>query len=495
MVPPHFGHSVTMDHIDRKFWGFCKSTFPCVQRSTDSFLTYHNTDVQNWCPGRSVLKGTNLWLTDFAKMQNRAGILAAIQSLAGIYIYDYQPAEIVRRRVNQHFAEAESRLSHLLANASSLNNQDATELITLASILSMQDIVLTERRLRRPYNPRWLQGFKQSEHFLQKTDPGNRFWKSENVQLDSLRISQAVIVGRAVILAQPMMPLPSPATFDFGAEAGRFGWLLYGTPMEMYEIHGGCGFSKRLLHLFSQVTCCAARLNQDPGSVIVPRTAEYLLTELLDLRQWSSESTPWEDAKDKPPPSSWVRTMPDNYVIQTPEEMTDITAEAWRLAGLVYLQCRLMRLPRNDPAVLCHLSDLARCISIMPTSGYVFTAQAPLLPVFFLGLLATAPDHKQVAIAWFEQVIYTPVRSVSSVSLKNGVFVICLITKKTLSTQQSVPPLYEALNRILSWLPKEMGLPLSTNKELPSAIADRQPWWEQMVSKVQEREPEVLCLT
>ena len=224
-------------------------------------LTYRAADVQNWCPGRSVLRGTNLWLADFARMQAKEGILAAIQSLAGIYIYDYQPSEVVRRRVRQHFAAAEFRLSHLFANASTLKGQDVTELITLASILSMQDIVLTEHRLQRPHKPRWLQGFKQGEHFLRKTDPGVRFWKSTNVQLDSLRISQAVIVGRAVILAQPMTPLPSPATFDFNAETGRFGWLLYGTLKEIHEIHGGCGFSKRLLHLFSQITCCAAPIS------------------------------------------------------------------------------------------------------------------------------------------------------------------------------------------------------------------------------------------
>lgn len=48
----------------------------------------------------------------------------------------------------------------------------------------------------------------------------------------------------------------------------------------------------------------------------------------------------------------------------------------------------------------------------MPTSGSHFTAQAPLLPVFFLGLLATNPDHKDVSLAWFEKVVQTPVRSV-----------------------------------------------------------------------------------
>jgi hypothetical protein len=71
------------------------------------------------------------------------------------------------------------------------------------------------------------------------------------------------------------------------------------------------------------------------------------------------------------------------------------------------------RLPRNHPEVVSNLGDLAKCISVMPTSGSHFTAQAPLLPVFFLGLLATEPAHKSVSRTWFEQVVRTPVRSVS----------------------------------------------------------------------------------
>lgn len=79
----------------------------------------------------------------------------------------------------------------------------------------------------------------------------------------------------------------------------------------------------------------------------------------------------------------------------------------------------IIRLPRNHPDVVSNLADLAKSISIMPTSGAVFTAQAPLLPVFLLGLLATVEDHEQVAHAWFQQVISTPVRSVSEL-VKQG---------------------------------------------------------------------------
>lgn len=63
------------------------------------------------------------------------------------------------------------------------------------------------------------------------------------------------------------------------------------------------------------------------------------------------------------------------------------------------------------------MDDLAKCIRIMPTSGSHFTAQAPLLPVFFLGLLATNPAHREVSRGWFQQVTNTPVRSVSQTSM------------------------------------------------------------------------------
>lgn len=72
-------------------------------------------------------------------MEGSNGVLSAIQSLAGIYVYDYQPLEEISRRINRRFALAETRLSHLLAKTN-LNVDEASELITIASILSMQDV-------------------------------------------------------------------------------------------------------------------------------------------------------------------------------------------------------------------------------------------------------------------------------------------------------------------------------------------------------------------
>lgn len=72
-------------------------------------------------------------------MEGSEGVLCAIQSLAGIYVYDYQPMEEISRRINHRFALAEARLSHLLSRAD-LTVEEASELITILSILSMQDV-------------------------------------------------------------------------------------------------------------------------------------------------------------------------------------------------------------------------------------------------------------------------------------------------------------------------------------------------------------------
>jgi hypothetical protein len=142
-----------------------------------------------------------------------------------------------------------------------------------------------------------------------------------------------------------MSPLKSPFNFDPEKEAARFGWLLYGDMQDMYEIHGGCGFSKKLLHCMSQISYCAARLYQDPESQVVPLTAQFLLSELLDMRQWSCapDAAPWEDVKTQPQTIVMVRAAPQGYVIDSICHMTEVTAEAWRIAAIVYLQCRALR--------------------------------------------------------------------------------------------------------------------------------------------------------
>jgi hypothetical protein len=74
-------------------------------------------------------------------MHKSMGVLSAIQSLAGIYIYDYLPLDSIRSRVNQRFFDAEERFTQLLNDPETARNEmQANEFITIAVILSMQDV-------------------------------------------------------------------------------------------------------------------------------------------------------------------------------------------------------------------------------------------------------------------------------------------------------------------------------------------------------------------
>jgi hypothetical protein len=100
-------------------------------------------DIKNWCPGRSVLENTNLWLKDLAPMGKNKGILHAIQSLAGVYIYDYLPDERIRKRINERYAMANEYFVELLTAPESRMRGQGREVITMAVLLSMQDVCTT----------------------------------------------------------------------------------------------------------------------------------------------------------------------------------------------------------------------------------------------------------------------------------------------------------------------------------------------------------------
>jgi hypothetical protein len=155
MLPPQFGFQAKMDRIDRRLFEFCTSvvyvpvkghTIPCwVCRASSHELI---TDTKNWCPGRSILNHTNLWLRDLAPMHKNEGILYAIQSLAGVYIYDYLPDELIRQRINERYVMADEYFSKLLVAPESRRIGGGDEVITMAVILSMQDVRVTANRCR-----------------------------------------------------------------------------------------------------------------------------------------------------------------------------------------------------------------------------------------------------------------------------------------------------------------------------------------------------------
>ncbi|KAI8710506.1 hypothetical protein NCS52_01567700 [Fusarium sp. LHS14.1] len=435
-------------------------------------LTFY---LNNWCPGRSVLVETNPWLLILAQACRNTAISDAIASaigcLAGVYIYDYLADERIREAACRRYAMAAKYYQELLKDLKSKRPGEGEESVALGVVLSAIHVVQVQQRHGKPGSPSWLEGYKQCKSFLHQTNPGGPFWENVAVQRSHLRDALSVIVGRGLIFSQLLAPLPDADLFNPPEQATEFNWLLFGNERETLEVHGGCGLSTRLMHSIARVSYCVSCLMQKPESTVFQMTPEYLLLDLETTRQWSREYKSWEMAEESPQPIEWIRSRSNIMMTESKEEVAEVTAEAWRITAIIYLFCRLLRnsrLPRNHPLVVSQMDDLARCIRIIPTSGPYFTAQAPLLPAFILGLLAIGTDHKKVLQTWFEQILKTPVRS-------------------------SVPLLLESLKRTWCWVDNDIKTPTPL-AVLPEAICERDPWWEKLVAAITESEGGILCV-
>lgn len=142
----------------------------------------------------------------------------------------------------------------------------------------------------------------------------------------------------------------------------------------------------------------------------------------------------------------------------------------------------------------------------MPTSGPYFTAQAPLLPVFILALLATTQEHQRIAEAWFQKVCKEPIRSVSDHSCSrvtpwNTHFFAQAVQsyhppaplRVLMTSPQTLHSTYSSVRRIRGWIDRILMLPPNPTN-LPDSIAKRDPWWERLVTAIGEIEENTLCL-
>jgi hypothetical protein len=197
--------------------------------------------------------------------------------------------------------------------------------------------VSPERRWNHEQQPRWLLAYRYAEEILDARDPGSRFWRRENIQLTQLQMAHYVMVGRGLILSEPLSALPVD---NPEKRSERCQWLLYG---DSNEIHGACGFSRKLLFRVSQITLITACQASNPkGEEDWTRLACFIMKELDEIRQVNPEGVQPKVTVGHQPIED-IRMKPAKYVITTREEMTEVTAEAWRIAIIAYLQCRFWR--------------------------------------------------------------------------------------------------------------------------------------------------------
>ncbi|KAL8714149.1 MAG: hypothetical protein Q9220_001877 [cf. Caloplaca sp. 1 TL-2023] len=346
-----------------------------------------------YCDGRTLLPKSNGWYNDVAPMAAESDCVKhAVLALAGTYLLDYLPSVGLQRDANYHYKRAVGLLREALENPQiqEVGKEDAV--VSALALLNIDDLVNWELHQPRNTEPKWYRGVRTAKKILDNSDPGYRYWKPGNVQSSNARLSNGSLIALYDITSQPMMPL------EAAEEKCPYSWLLEGTEKDVRKIHGLTGMSSKLLHSYAQITHLAARLKQEPDSLVISLGAKKLEERLINFHQESDLSRGYPSAE------ALLASCELNIdgKIDSSIKMTELTGETYVEAAQIYLHCRLFRKPRKHPVVQERLNVLLRCIERTPATGELFTAQAPLFPVFIAGLVAFRAEDRQVVRDWFE---------------------------------------------------------------------------------------------
>ncbi|KKY25351.1 hypothetical protein UCRPC4_g01829 [Phaeomoniella chlamydospora] len=254
-------------------------------------------------------------------------------ALAAGYALYFQPSEALRTRANLHYRRAIDLLTASFADPKTQEIGNEEGVVASLLLLFIEDAVNWELRAPKEREPRWLAGARMARLILDKTDPGERYWKQSNVQSSQARISNANMVAYVDICAHPVTPL------KFDEEGRTYTWLLSGTESDSRRIHGGTGLCPKLLHMFGQITHFCALAVEDPDSPILIHAAEKLQARLSGFAQWSEESE-----AHLSPADLFASCMPGfDGKVTTAAEVTQLTAESYVAAAQIYLHCRFFR--------------------------------------------------------------------------------------------------------------------------------------------------------
>jgi Fungal specific transcription factor domain len=170
---------------------------------------------------------------------------------------------------------------------------------------------------------------------MARTDPRQRYWETNNIQCTTARKSNANMLAYVDILSQPLTPLGEQDLENLHP------WLLEGGREEALTIYGGTGVSPKLLHVFGQITELCVMLGKDLKSTMLVHGADGIQRVIKNLRQTSEASEGYSSPEDLL--AATELNLDSSGLVNNEKDVTDLTAEAWRQAALIYLRCRFFR--------------------------------------------------------------------------------------------------------------------------------------------------------
>ncbi|KAF1361962.1 hypothetical protein EJ07DRAFT_109125 [Lizonia empirigonia] len=288
--------------------------------------------VNGICPGRTVATQSNGYLSLLQVAETCVSTRYALLSLSASYISEYLPSQ----KDLYHQAELYYSSQALQALATQITNGDNYDGAMATSMLLMHHGAINS----------------SSDSPLCWSCHANVFdiMPSELINYHS---DPALFIRGQLILARTAQTSQTLGNTRFHSLETK-NWH-EGTPStDAQRICGILGLSPQLLFIISSTTSLA----YDTSNANMLMYARLQEAQLQSLKQWSGE--PHGPA----------------------QEVHLATAEAFRLAALIYLRCRLYGMTRFHPSIL-ELSDaLSILILSLPVKGPLYTAIYPVWPLF-----------------------------------------------------------------------------------------------------------------
>ncbi|KAF1851093.1 uncharacterized protein K460DRAFT_373169 [Cucurbitaria berberidis CBS 394.84] len=339
---PQSGHSFdSSSSQESSFVSLIKYVPSSTTCESDMEQTLTDFYINGICPGRTVATQSNTYISMLHIANTCLSTKCALLSLAASYICEYRSEQ----KEAYHRAELYYSTQALKALATQISSGEDYDGALATSMLLMHHGAIN-----------------QDDSPLCWSCHANIFDTIPSDSIDhhsdpALFIHTQLILARTAQTAYKLQntQIHSPDTKN---------WYEDTPPAEAQKVCGSIGLSPQLLSLISSITSLA--IDNGPNKIIHGQSCE---TQLQHLRQWTVE-------------------------LQGPEqEVLLATAEAFRLAALIYLRCRLFGFTRFHPSIL-ELSEALHIVLLsLPVKGALYTAIYPVWPLF-IAAVTTSSDKR-----------------------------------------------------------------------------------------------------
>ncbi|KAF2730336.1 hypothetical protein EJ04DRAFT_47693 [Polyplosphaeria fusca] len=287
------------------------------------------------CPGRTPMATSNTYFSFLRIAESCESTRYALLSLSAAYIREYFPAEKERF----HQAELCYSTKAFQALARQISNGESYDAALATSMLLMHHDAISG------------------------SDETSLCWSCHANVFDSIPTEYVNHHTDAALFIRTQLALARTAQTSQKLQSTQMhsletnSWFESVPSVEAQRVCSIVGLSPQLVFLISSVTSLATDA-QGPMNSHKNMYAQMLEQQLQNIRQWTPE------------------------VQGDALEVVLATAEAFRLAALIYLRCRIYGFTRFDPAVMELNDALFNVLLSIPVKGNLFTAIYPVWPLF-----------------------------------------------------------------------------------------------------------------